>query len=169
MKRAVPPFLFYIHFCFSMAEEKKIEQPQVDLQKLLDSVIHDEPAEFVFMGRKRKLGWLRKGTMSKCSHITMKEKDEWKRNVKVCACILLNNVWKIMFFYAIYWRWLYYIKDVGIVEVLNVLDVSKKKIPSNAYSLATILVTGMTEVMMTMTRSEARAIRAGQAGEQPTH
>lgn len=151
-----------------MAEKKTIDQPQVDLQKLLDSVIHDEPTEFVFMGKKRKLGWIHKGTMSKCSHITMKEQDEWKRNVKVCVCLLLNNIWKIRFFYAIYWRWLYYIKDVGIEEVLNVLDVSKKKIPSNAFSLATILVTGMTEVMMTMTRSEAKATRAEQAGEQPT-
>ena len=52
-----------------MAEEKKIEQPSVDLQELLDSVLHDEPTEFVFRGKKHKLGWLRKGTMSKCSHI----------------------------------------------------------------------------------------------------
>ena len=47
-----------------MAEEKKIEQPSVDLQELLDSVLHDEPTEFVFRGKKHKLGWLRKGTMS---------------------------------------------------------------------------------------------------------
>lgn len=43
-----------------MAEEKKIEQPSVDLQELLDSVLHDEPTEFVFRGKKHKLGWLRK-------------------------------------------------------------------------------------------------------------
>ena len=152
-----------------MAEEKKIEQPSVDLQELLDSVLHDEPTEFVFRGKKHKLGWLRKGTMSRCSHIRTKEKNEWKRNVKICVCILLNNIWKIRFLYWIYWRWLYYIKDVDIADVLRVLDVSKKKIPSNAFSLATILATGMTDVMMTMTRSEAKAIQAEQAGEQPSH
>ena len=151
-----------------MAEEKKIEQPSVDLQELLDSVLHDEPTEFVFRGKKHKLGWLRKGTMSRCSHIRTKEKNEWKRNVKICVCILLNNIWKIRFMYWIYWRWLYYIKDVDVAEVLRVLDVSKKKIPSNAFSLATILATGMTDVMMTMTRSEAKAIQAEQAGEQPS-
>ena len=153
-----------------MAEKKKktIEQPHADLQELLDSVIHDGPTECVFMGKKHTIGWLKKGTMSKCSHITMREKDEWKRNVKLCVCILLNSVWKIRFFYAIYWRWLYYIKDVGIVEVLTVLDAAKKKIPSTAFSLATILATGMTEVMMTMTRSEARAIQAEQVGGHPT-
>nr|DAG40131.1 MAG TPA: hypothetical protein [Caudoviricetes sp.] len=151
-----------------MAEEKKIGQPSVDIQKLLDSILHDEPTEFVFRGKKRKIGWLHKGTMSKCSHIVMKEDNEWKRNVKVCVCILLNNVWKIRFMYWFYWRWLYYIKDVGADEVLAVLDASKKKIPSNAFSLTTILATEMTEVMMTMTKSEVKASQAEQRGEQPS-
>lgn len=152
-----------------MAETKKIEQPKVDLQKLLDDVLSAEPTELVFMGKKRKIGWLHKGTMRKCSHIAMKEKDEWKRNVKVCVAILLNNVWKIRLMYWIVWRWLYYVRDVDVVEVLNVLNKTKKKIPSNAFSLATILVTGMTDLMMTMTTREARATQAEQAGEPPTH
>ena len=75
---------------------------------------------------------------------------------------------KIRAFYWLYWRWLYYIKDVDVVEVLKVPDVSKEKIPSNAFSLTTILATGMTDVMMTMTRSEVKAIQAEQAGEQPS-
>ena len=151
-----------------MAEEKKIEQPSVDIQKLLDSILHDEPTEFVFRGKKHKIGWLHKGTMSKCSHIVMKEDNEWKRNVKVCVCILFNNVWKIRFMYWFYWRWLYYIKDIGADEVLAVLDASKKKIPSSVFSLTTILATEMTEVMMTMTKSEVKASQAEQRGEQPT-
>lgn len=151
-----------------MAEEKKVEQPSVDIQKLLDSILHDEPTEFVFRGKKHKIGWLHKGTMSKCSHIVMKEDNEWKRNVKVCVCILLNNVWKIRFMYWFYWRWLYYIKDIGADEVLAVLDASKKKIPSSVFSLTTILATEMTEVMMTMTKSEVKAFQAEQHGEQPS-
>lgn len=151
-----------------MAEEKKIERPSVDIQKLLDSILHDEPTEFVFRGKKHKIGWLHKGTMSKCSHIVMKEDNEWKRNVKVCVCILLNNVWKIRFMYWFYWRWLYYIKDIGADEVLAVLDASKKKIPSSVFSLTTILATEMTEVMMTMTKSEVKASQAEQHGEHPS-
>lgn len=149
-----------------MAEEKKIEQPQADLQELLDDILSAEPTELVFMEKKRKIGWLHKGTMRKCSHIAIKEKDEWKRNVKICVAILLNNVWKIRFVYWLLWRWLYYVKDIDVVEVLNVLDKSKKKIPSNAFSLTTILATGMTDLMMTMTRKEAKAIQAERAGEQ---
>ena len=149
-----------------MAEEKKIEQPSVDLQEMLDSVIGDTPTEVVFRGKKHSVGWLRKGTMRRCTNIKMKEKNEWKRNVKICVCILLNNIWKIRAFYWIYWRWLYYIKDVDVVEVLKVLDVSKKKIPSNAFSRATILATGTTDAGGTTTVFEAKAIQAEPAGEQ---
>ena len=33
------------------------------MKRINDSVLHDEPTEFVFRGKKHKLGWLRKGTM----------------------------------------------------------------------------------------------------------
>ena len=85
--------------------------------------------------------------------------------MKICVVLLLNNIWKIRFFYPLYWRWLYYVCDLDDVEILRVVDVCKKKIPSAASSLLTILATGMTDVMMTMTKSEAKAIQAGQAGE----
>ena len=147
-----------------MAEEKKIEQPELQLQQLLDSIMSEESTEFVFRGKRHSVGWLKKGAVRKFTHITMKEKDESKRNVKICVILLLNNIWKIRFFYWAYWRWLYYICDLDDVEVLKVVDVCKKKIPSVASSLLTILATGMTDLMMTMTKSEAKAIQAGRAG-----
>ena len=148
-----------------MAEEKKIEQPELQLQQLLDSIMSEEPTEFEFRGRRHSVGWLKKGAVRKFTHITMKEKNESKRNVKICVVLLLNNIWKIRFFYPLYWRWLYYVCDLDDGEILRVVDVCKKKIPSAASSLLTILATGMTDVMMTMTKSEAKAIQAGQAGE----
>ena len=148
-----------------MSEEKKIEQPELQLQQLLDSIMSEEPTEFEFRGKRYKVGWLKKGAVRKFTHITLKEKNDSKRNVKICVVLLLNNIWKIRFFYPFYWRWLYYVCDLDDVEVLRVVDVCKKKIPSAASSLLTILATGMTDVMMTMTKSEAKAIQAGQAGE----
>ena len=148
-----------------MAEVNKIEQPELKLQELLDSIMSEEPTEFMFRGKRHSVGWLKKGAVRKFTHITMKEKDESKRNVKICVILLLNNIWKIRFFYWAYWRWLYYICDLDDVEVLKVVDVCKKKIPSVASSLLTILATGMTDLMMTMTKSEAKAIQAGRAGE----
>lgn len=149
-------------------EDKKIEQPNEELQRVLDSIMEAEPETVVFLGKMHKIGWLHKGTMRKFSHIVVKEKDEWKRNVKMCAAVLLNNYWKLKYCYWAYWRWLYYIKDPDAVETLKVVDAAKKKIPSAVCSLLTILATGMTDVMMTMTKKEVQAIRAGQAGEQPT-
>ena len=149
-----------------MAEVNKVEQPELKLQELLDSIMSEEPTEFMFRGKRHSVGWLKKGAVRKFTHITMKEKDESKRNVKICVILLLNNIWKIRFFYWAYWRWLYYICDLDDVEVLRVVDVCKKKIPSVAASLHTILATGMTDLMMTMTKSEAKAIQAGRAGEE---
>ena len=149
-----------------MAEVNKVEQPELKLQELLDSIMSEEPTEFMFRGKRHSVGWLKKGAVRKFTHITMKEKDESKRNVKICVILLLNNIWKIRFFYWAYWRWLYYICDLDDVEVLRVVDVCKKKIPSAASSLLTILATGTPDVMMTMTKSEAKAIQAGRVGEE---
>lgn len=115
--------------------EDKIEQPNIEIQALLDNILQAEPDEIVFCGKNTKVGWLHKRTIRKFTHIMLKDKSE-KRNAKLCATILLNNKWKIMFFFWIYWRWLYYIKDVDDVEILRVLDCAKKKFNnSRPYSL----------------------------------
>lgn len=88
----------------------------------------------------------------------------------MCACVLTNDVfvWFKPLVYALLWRWYWYVVDLDEVEVLKVLDAAKKKIQYYALLLNTTLSTEMTDVMMTMTKSETRAIRAGQAGEQAT-
>lgn len=150
-------------------KEKVVEQPQVQFQELLDNILYDEPTDVTFRGKWHTMRWLTYGTVRKFSHVVIKEKNESKRNVKICAALLLNNKWKLWFYYPFYWRWLYYICDLDDVEVLRVVDVAKKKIPSTASQMLTILATGMTDLMMTMTREEAKAIQAAQAGGPPTH
>lgn len=146
-------------------ETKKIEQPGIELQEVLDDILSETPTEYTFRGKKRKLGWLHKGTTRKFTHIELKEKNEWKKRVKQCAVVQLNNVWKIRFFYWLLWRYYYYIIDLDVWEVLGVLNVAKKKIQSTAFQLTIILATAMTDAMMTMTKAEAERTRAGQAGE----
>lgn len=146
--------------------EKNIEQPGIELQNVLDDILSETPTEYIFRGKKRKLGWLHKGTTRKFTHIELKEKNEWKKRVKQCAVVQLNNVWKIRFFYWFLWRYYYYIIDLDVWEVLGVLNVAKKKIQSAAFQLTTILATAMTDAMMTMTKAEAERTRAGQAGEE---
>jgi hypothetical protein len=145
---------------------KKIEQPSVELQEVLDDILNETPTEYTFRGKKRMLGWLHKGTTRKFTHIELKEKNEWKKRIKQCAVVQLNNVWKIRFFYWLLWRYYYYIIDLDVWEVLGVLNVAKKKIQSAAFQLTTILATAMTDAMMTMTKAEAEHIQAEQAGEE---
>lgn len=145
---------------------KKIEQPNVELQEVLDDILNETPTEYTFRSKKRMLGWLHKGTTRKFTHIELKEKNEWKKRIKQCAVVQLNNVWKIRFFYWLLWRYYYYIIDLDVWEVLGVLNVAKKKIQSAAFQLTTILATAMTDAMMTMTKAEAEHIQAEQAGEE---
>lgn len=149
-----------------------IEQPTLDVQALLDELMSREPDVVTFCGKKRRIGWLHNGTTRKFSHIMLKETDPWKRNVKVCACVLLNRkngllTWfSLHFVYWMYWRWLYYVKDIDQVEIMGVLDASKKKIQSEPLAMATILATGMMDTMMTMARHERG--QAAHVGAEPT-
>lgn len=156
-----------------MAEEKKIEQPTIELQQIIDSIMEAKPEDVVVNGKKYSIGWLHNGTTRKFSHIMLTEEDPWKRNVKVVACVLLNHrygivTWLLLhLWYWIYWRWLFYVVDIDQVDVLGVLDASKKKIQSEPLAIATILATGAMDTMMTMTRHELG--RAAQGGVVPTH
>ena len=71
--------------------KKGMEQPDEKLQALLDYVMEQEPEEVTFHGKRRRIRWQHNGVMRKISHIMVKDKDPWRRNVKVCACVLLNR------------------------------------------------------------------------------
>lgn len=155
-----------------MAEEVKIEQPGLELQRIISDLMEQEPETIAVCGKKYSITWLKNRTIRKFSHIMVKEQDPWKRNVKVCACVLLNRKWGLLTWfllhcwYWIYWRWLYYVRDIDQVEVMAVLDASKKKIQSEPLALATILATAMTDTMMMMARHEVGQV--GQDGAPPT-
>lgn len=149
---------------------EKTEQPSASSQVILDAILSDTPTEFVFLGKKRKMGWLRNNTVRKFSHLTAKGGSQDKNNAQLCAALLLNDVFA--WFYGIcwffYWRWLYYVRNITAVDTLAVIDAAKKKLPADVSLLITILATGMTDLMMTMTKKEARLIQAEQLGEQAT-
>ena len=150
----------------------EVKQPTVDIQELLSDMMEQEPETVVLCGRKYRIGWLHNANVRKFSHIMVKDKNPWRRNVKVCACVLLNHRWGLLtwlllhVWYSIYWRWLYYVRDIDQVEVASVLNCAKKKIQQEPLVLSTILATGMMDTMMTMARHELG--RAGQGGDQPT-
>lgn len=146
----------------------EIKQPEREYQALLSEILEAEPETVIVNGKKRRIGWLHNGTVRKFSHIMTREKDPWKRNVKVAACVLLNRrnglwTWALLYvWYWVYWRWLYYVQDLDQAEIVGILEASKKKIQSAPLAVATILATAMMDTMMTMARHEVG--RAAQGG-----
>lgn len=146
----------------------EVKQPTVDIQELLSDMLEQEPENISVCGKTYKIGWLHYRNMRKFSHIMLKDKDQWRRNVKLCACVLLNSrsgllTWFLLnIWFCIYWRWLYYVRDLDQVEVAAVLNCAKKKIQSEPLVLSTILATGMMDTMMMMAKHEHG--RAGLSG-----
>ena len=155
-----------------MATDTTIEQPSVDIQRMVSDLMEQEPEIVTVRGKKRRITWLKRRTTRKFSHIMLKEEDPWKRNVKCCACVLMNSrhglltAFRLRFCYWLYWRWLYYVRDIDMIDVLGVLDASKKKIQSETLLLATILATATADTIMMMARHEYGQV--GQAGEPPS-
>lgn len=150
-----------------------MEQPKIDIQKRLDELMSAEPERLSVGGKRYLIGWLHNGTTRKFSHIMLKNSDDpWKRNTQACACILLNRkngllTWFLLWsWYWLYWRWLFYVKNINQVDIANVFDCVKKKIQSEPLMMATILATGMMDTLMTVAKHEAGP--AGQSGELPT-
>lgn len=149
-----------------------MKQPTADIQEMLSTLMEQEPETVIVCGKKHRIGWIHNRNTRKFSHIMLKDKNPWRRNVKVCACVLLNHKWGLFtwfllnVWYGIYWRWLYYIRDIDQVEVMGVLDAAKKKIQSEPLAMSTILATAMMDTMMMMARHESG--QAVHAGAQPT-
>ena len=146
----------------------EIKQPTAEFQELLSDLMAQEPETVTFCGKQYRIGWLHNSNTRKFSHIMVKEKNPLKRNVKVCACVLLNHRWGLAtwfllnVWYCIYWRWLYYVRDIDQIEIAAVLDCAKKKIQSEPLALNIILSTGMMDTMMMMAGHElGQAAHAG--------
>ena len=109
--------------------QDNVEQPSDKLEEALDDILEATPEEYVFRGKKHKMGWLGNMTTRKMTHVMLKEKDEHKRNMKLCAILRVNNIfaWFRPFVYMVKWRWYMYVADLTDVEALRVVNASKKK------------------------------------------
>lgn len=150
-------------------ENKTIEMPSIEDEQLLDEVIEDSTTDAWIKDTKKryKIGWMKKGTMRKISSVALKKGDDDMLSAKTAALIILNNYWKIKFFYPILWRWFYYFKEYTDEQLSEIISVGKKKVPYIAFLTNTILVTGMRDTIMTMTKEEAERIRQGLHTEKP--
>lgn len=149
---------------------EEINEPTLEQERELENVLDEEPteAEIVGTGKKYKIGWLKKATMRKLSKITLDPEKEDELSCKAAALIVLNGYWKIKFFYPILWRWWFYVCQYDDAQLRYILAIGKKKVPYVQYLMATMLVTGMRDTMMRMTRKEAERTQAELYGANPT-
>lgn len=143
--------------------KKTITQPEKKDEKLLNDAMENSIDVVNIKGTKKsyKIGWLKKGTMRKISAVALEDKDDDTLSCKTAVLMVLNNYWKIKFFYGIMWRWWFYVKEYTDDQLSDILAMSKKKVPFTPFLINTILVTEMRDTIMRMTKKEAEHIHQG--------
>ena len=144
--------------------KKRITEPTAEDEKLLSGIVEDSTDYVTVRGREWAVQWVRNRARRKVTDILLKEKDEDKVVCKCAAALRLNGYFKITFLYWWMWRWYYYVRQYGEGELLEFISMCKKKVPAEEYLIAIMLLTGMKDTVMNMTRAEAGRIRAAHGG-----
>lgn len=145
-----------------------MKQPSLDIQRELDRIKESKPVIVKIPNTRTtyKIGWIKKFAIRKITNVLNEEvKDPAKEDVVLCkamAYIVLNDYWKIRFFYPILWRWFAYIKQYHDYQILPVIEEAKKKVPQIPYLLSMTYLQGLKDTLATMTKEEVAHIRQGQ-------
>lgn len=146
----------------------KITEPNIEAEKSLNEILENTPTKVKMNGRTYKIGAMTNELVRKLTNVALTEKDESKVTTKSVALIVLRRWWKIKLFYPILWRWYYYIMELPESEMSEMIETAKKKLPLEAYYRNTILLTGIKDTKMTMTREEVNRFLQEHRGGQPT-
>jgi len=160
-----------------MGKEPKIEQPSVKSQRNYASIRDNDATIVTILGTKKKykIRWLKHGQVDKLSNLLIRkgstdEKDgtqdepidaiqlDGKLACKAAAIYILDGYWKLKFRYWFLWRWFYYIRQYDDVQLQELLDEGKKKIPLTQFLMITMSLTGARATAMNMRTEEAERI-----------
>lgn len=147
--------------------DKPITPPTAEDEALLGEVMEDSITIVPLRQKKKKISWMRRGTIRKFTDIMLKGGNDDKVSCQAAAAVVLNGYWSIKFRWWYLWRWYYYVKQYTDSELGPLLVTAKKKIPFRDYLAVTILLTAMKDTMMQMTKAEADNILREQAMVKP--
>lgn len=147
-------------------KKQEIEQPSQEAEQAYNAIIEDTPEIVIMRGKKYKIRAMTNELVRRLTDLALNEKEECKVTTKSVALIVLRKWWKIKLFYPILWRWYYYIKEIPEAELSAVIETAKKKLPVESYYRNTILLTGIKDTAMAMTREEVNRFLQGHRGEQ---
>ena len=168
-------------------EEEKLEQPSVDSQQIYLSLINNDAEEVGILRTKKKykIRWLKNGQLEKLSRLLLHKKsidettttgsdvmdailEDNKLACKAAAIIILDGFWKIKFRYWYLWRWFYYVRQYDNIQLHQILEVGKKKVPLNQFYATIMSLTEAKDTLMRMRAKEVEAILHAQSMAQPS-
>ena len=157
-----------------MEKEPKIEQPSVESQRTYASMRDNDATVVGILGTKKtyKIRWLKNGQIERLSRLLIRkgatdDKDggndssldavieDSKLACKAAAIYILDGYWKLKFRYWYLWRWFYYIRQYDNVQLQELLEEGKKKVPLTQFLLTTMSLTGARATLMNMRTEEA--------------
>lgn len=164
-------------------EEQILQQPTEDEQKEYLSALGNDYTEVGIINSKKKykIYWLKNSQLEKMSRVLLKKgkKDDKseedalseitsdaKLACKIAAIYTLNRGWKLFFLYWFRWRWFYYIREWGFIQLRDIIMEGKKKIPQMQFYAVTTLLIGAKGTLMTMRAKEVEAFLHAQDTEQ---
>lgn len=159
-----------------MAKSNKIDQPTLDEQRELNKVVINSVDEVQVRNKKYGIRWLRGYTIERITEVMLKpvkESDNGQdlsstKDISRCAALLiLNKWWKIKCFYAILWRWFFYVKEYGYHELYPIVEMAQKKMACQSleYQIVTTYLTALVNTKMLMTKKELQATQAARSGD----
>lgn len=161
-------------------EKENVEQPSIDSQQVYLSLINNDATEAGILRTKKKykIRWLKNGQLEKLTRLLLHKKtidenkttgsdvldailEDSKLACKAAAIIILDGYWKLKFRYWFLWRWFYYIKQYDNIQLHEILEVGKKKVPLNQYYATIISLTEAKDSLMRMRAKEVEATLQG--------
>ena len=161
-------------------EEEKVEQPSLDAQQIYLSLISNDAEEVGILRTKKKykIRWLKNGQLEKLSRLLLHKKtidektttgsdvmdailEDNRLACKAAAIIILDGYWKIKFRYWWLWRWFYYVRQYDNIQLHDILEVGKKKVPLNQFFATIMSLTEAKDSLMRMRVKEVEATLHG--------
>ena len=168
-----------------MEKEPKVEQPSVESQRTYASLRDNDATVVSILGTKKKyrIRWLKNGQIDRLSRLLIRKgetdnedgsKDspldaiieDSKLACKAAAIYILDGYWKLKFRYWYLWRWFYYVRQYDNVQLQEILEEGKKKVPLTPFLLTTMSLTGARVTLMSMRTEEAERTLQELASEQ---
>lgn len=171
----------------SKNEEQKVDQPSLESQQIYLSLINNDADEVGILRTRKKyrIRWLKNGQLEKLTRLLLHKKvvgekkttgsevmdailEDSKLACKSAAIIILDGYWKLKFRYWFLWRWFYYVRQYDNIQLKDILDMGKKKVPLNQFYVTIISLTEAKDSLMRMRAKEVEAILLAQNTGQPS-